>query len=245
MKKILCTFCAIALGTLLAQAQENTKKKAKKATFATQIIHNSVAGFYPIFLGNFETNKSYSITIYSIFWTNPSFGNLQSGSDLLLETGAGLGFKFFDGAMFFNPSLGISSGKFSSDVSGTRFAEGLVPNLFVAYNKGLFDFEGYLAYYKSLRDSEAIQTKDYLLNWMAPGINVSKRVVLGAFYESFGITRVEDVDDGALKIYQWLGGSIKLNFDSGINFRISAGATIKTDAGTSDEFYKVAAFIPL
>ena len=80
---------------------------------------------------------------------------------------------------------------------------------------------------------------------MAPGINLSKRVVLGAFYESFGITRIEDVDDGDLKIYQWLGGSIKLNLDNGINFRVSAGATIKTDAGTYDEFYKVAAFIPL
>ena len=245
MKKMLCTICAITLGTLLTYAQGDADKKTKKATFATQIIHNSVAGFYPIFLGNFETNKDYSITIYSIFWTNTSFGNLESGSDLLLETGAGLGFKFFDGAMFFNPSLGISSGKFSSDVSGTRIAEGLVPNIYVAYNKGLFDFEGYIAYYKSLRDGDNIQTKDYLLNWMAPGINVGKRVVLGAFYESFGITRVEDVDDSALKIYQWLGGSIKLNLDNGINFRVSAGATLKTDAGTSDEFYKVAAFIPL
>lgn len=245
MKKLLITICITAFFINFMHAQTDVDSSEKKATFATQILHNSVAGFYPIFLGSFETNKSYDITFYSIFWTNTSFGNLESGSDLLLETGVGLGFKFFDNAMFFNPSLGISHGKFSSDVSGTRIAEGLVPNLFVAYNKGLFDFEGYIAYYKSLRDSDRIKTKDYLLNWVAPGINVSKRLVIGAYYESFGISRQEDIDDGAVKIYQWLGASVKLKFDKGINFRISAGGTLKTDVDTSDEFYKVAAFIPL
>ncbi len=243
MKKIICTLCAITYGLLSTYAQE--EKKEKKATFATQIIHNSVAGFYPIFLGNFETNKRFDVTIYSIFWTNPSFGNLASGSDLLLETGVGLGFKLLNKALYLNPSLGISHGKFSSNVSGTRIGEGLVPNVYAAYNKGLFDFEGYVAYYKSLRDSDAIVTKDYLLNWVAPGINLGSRVVLGGYYESFGITRQEDVSNGAVNIYQWLGGTIKLKFDKGINFRISAGATLSTDVGTSDEFYKVAAFIPL
>ncbi|WP_103864195.1 DUF6733 family protein [Aquimarina sp. I32.4] len=241
MKKIIITLCILVLSTYFIEAQE---KEKKKATFATQILHNSVAGFYPIFFGNFETNKSYDITIYSIFWTNPSFGNLDSGSDLLLETGVGLGFKMFNKKLYLNPSMGISHGKFSSNSEGTKIAEGLVPNLFVAYNDGLFDFEGYIAYYKSLREDDDIVTKDYLLNWAAPGIQVSDRIVLGAFYESFGITRQEDAS-GSVKIYQWLGGSVKMKFDKGISFRISAGATLTTDVGTSDEFYKVAAFIPL
>ncbi|MFC5045217.1 DUF6733 family protein [Aquimarina hainanensis] len=240
MKKIILTIGVVLLAFGSVQSQE---KKEKKATFATQILHNSVAGFYPIFFGNFETNKNYDITIYSIFWTNPSFGNLASGSDLLLETGVGLGFKLLDKSLYVNPSLGISHGKFSSDSKGTKIGEGLVPNLFVAYNKGLFDFEGYIAYYKSLREDDDIKTKDFLLNWAAPGINVSKRVVLGAYYESFGITRQESGDP--LLIYRWLGGSLKLRFDKGISFRVSAGATLKTEAGTADDFYKVAAFIPL
>ncbi|WP_244299546.1 DUF6733 family protein [Aquimarina algiphila] len=239
MKKIIILVLTLSLCNLSAQETE----EKKKATFATKIIHNSVAGFYPIFFGNFETNKNYDITIYSIFWTNTSFGNLETGSDLLLETGVGLGFKLFENKLYLNPSLGISHGKFSSNSKETKIGEGLVPNIYVNYHDRIFDFEGYLAYYKSLREDDDIITKDYLLNWMAPGINISSRVVLGAFYESFGITRQEEGDP--LLIYQWLGGSIKLKFDKGIAFRISAGSTLNTDAGTSDEFYKVSAFIPL
>ncbi|WP_103068357.1 DUF6733 family protein [Aquimarina sediminis] len=242
MKKIIITLCAFILSVHIIYAQETETKK--KATFATKIIHNSVAGFYPIFFGNFETNKNYDITMYSIFWTNTSFGNLESGSDLLLETGVGIGFKLLDNKLYVNPTFGISHGKFSSDSKETKIGEGLVPNLFVAYNDGLFDFEGYIAYYKSLREDDGIVTKDYLLNWAAPGIQIGNRVVLGAFYESFGITRLEDAP-GSVKIYQWLGGSIKMKFDKGIAFRISAGSTLNTDVGTSDEFYKVSAFIPL
>ncbi|MCH2194265.1 DUF6733 family protein [Kordia sp.] len=46
-------------------------------------------------------------------------------------------------------------------------------------------------------------------------------------------------------MYQWFGASVKLKFDKNIIFRISAGSTLNTDVGTSDEFYKVSAFIPL
>lgn len=244
MNKLIYIAFVITLLGYNMNAQETEKKKEKKATFATQILHNSVAGFYPIFFGNFETNKSYDITVYSIFWTNTSFGNLESGSDLLLETGVGLGFKLLDKKLYLNPSLGISHGKFSSNSTGTKIGEGLVPNIYAAYSDAIFDFEGYIAYYKSLREDDDVVTKDFLLNWLAPGFHLGNRVVLGAYYESFGITRQEDAS-GTVKIYQWLGGSVKLKFDNGINFRFSAGATLKTDAGTADEFYKVAAFIPL
>lgn len=243
MKTLKITIILFLITTTVLFAQKQQTDTPKKATFATKIIHNSVAGFYPIFFGNFETNKSFDITFYTIFWTNPAFGNLQSGSDLLLETSVGLGFKFLDKSLFVNPSFGITSGKFSSNSTGTKIAEGLVPSVYVNYQKGIFDFEGYIAYYKSIREDDNILTKDYLLNWMAPGIKVGNRVVLGAFYESFGITRQEQ--GNPLLVYQWLGASIKLKFDSNIVFRISAGSTLNTDAGTSDEFYKVSAFIPL
>ena len=117
MKKIL--IITLTLFTFCSYAQE--KKEKKKATFATKIIQNSVAGFSPIFFGSFETNKNFDITIYSVFWTNTSFGNPDAGSDLLLETGIGLGFKLLDNHMFLNPSIGFGHGKFFSDNKATVY----------------------------------------------------------------------------------------------------------------------------
>ncbi len=241
MKKITITTVLI-LCSFLINGQEAQQKPIKKATFATKIIHNSVAGFYPIFFGNFETNKTFDITMYSIFWTNTAFGNQNTGGDLLLEVAAGLGFKLFDNTLYLNPSLGISNGKFLSDSPNTKVGEGIIPSLYVNYGDRIIDFEGYFAYYKSIREDDNINTKDFVLNWLAPGIKLSNRVVLGAFYETLDITRAEG--ETHVQIYQWLGGSLKLKFDKGIAFRISAGKTLNTDVGQSDEFYKVSAFIP-
>ncbi len=242
MKKIKITtvlylLCSVSV---LAQGESDTPQKA---TFATKIIHNSVAGFYPIFFANFETKKKYDITVYTIFWTNPSFGTLESGSDLLLETAVGLGFKLSE-YLYVNPSFGFTSGRFSSNSSETRIAEAAVPSVYVNYQKGVIDFEGYLSYYKSIRQDGGISTRDYLLNWMAPGVKVNQRVTTGAFYESFGITSQEEGGNPQL-IYRWLGGSIKLKLDANILLRVSMGATLGTDVDTSSEFYKVSAFIPL
>ncbi len=244
MKSILFTLLILIMPIVAFSQEDMAEEKKKTATFATKIVHNSVAGFAPFFFGNFQTNHRYSISVYSIFWTNPSFGNLPSGSDLLLETGVGIWYPLLDNSLVLNPGIGLGHGKFSSSVSGTRIAESIIPNLYIKYNKGLFDFEGYIAYYKALRDEgTSAVTKDYLLQWAAPGIKVGSRIVLGLFYESFGITQTEDSADAPV-IYQWLGGSIKLNFDKGIAFRFSAGPNLRTDVGTSNEFYKVSSFIP-
>lgn len=233
----------LCLTSSLVKGQEETKKKAN---LAVKVIQNSVAGFSPLFVGSFETNKNFDITFYSMFWTNTSFGNLQSGSDQLLETGIGLGFKFFDGKMFFNPGVGLGHGKFFSDAEGTKIAESVIPNIFLAYHNTIFDFEGYVAYYKSLRDSDRLSTRDLFLLWAAPGINVSKRIVLGGFFEELAFINLENDDvNKNIQVYRFLGGSIKLKLDSGLAFRFSAGANLVTDVGASDEFYKVSAFIPL
>lgn len=241
MKQIITTIllCSIFISRVSGQ----DAKTSKKATFATKIIQNSVAGFYPIFFGNFETNKKFDITMYSIFWTNAAFGNQDTGGDLLLEVAGGLGFKLLDNKLYLNPSLGVSNGKFLSDHPNTKVGEGIIPSLYVNYNDRIIDFEGYLAYYKSIREDDNINTKDFVLNWLAPGVKLGNRVVLGAFYETLDISRAEN--GSKLQIYQWLGGSLKLKFDKGIAFRISAGKTLNTDVGQSDEFYKVSAFIPL
>lgn len=226
----------------ITYGQEINNEKKKKATFATKIIQNSVAGFYPIFFGNFETNKNFDITMYSIFWTNGAFGNLETGSDLLFEIAAGVGFKVLDDKLYLNPSIGFANGNWLSNSTGTKIGEGIIPSIYINYNDAIFDFEGYLSLYKSMREDDNIVTKDVVLNWLAPGVKVGNRVVLGAFYETLDITRNEGGPN--LQIYQWLGGSLKLKFDKGIAFRVSAGSTLNTDLGYADEFYKVSAFIP-
>lgn len=243
MKQLLLSTCVLIASFNMFAQEEMAPKKERKAVFATKIVHNSVAGFAPFFFANFETKRKFDVSFYSIFWTNPSFGNLSSGSDLLLETGAGLSFNLFDKKLVVNPGVGIGHGKFSSDAKGVRLAESAIPNLYVRFNHKWIDFEGYVAYYKAIREDGNVLTKDFLLNWAAPGVKVNKRIVLGLFYEHFGITRNEGTDQRPT-IYTWLGGSMKLTLDKGIAFRISAGPTLKTDVGTSDEFYKVSAFIP-
>lgn len=246
MKKVILTVLTFVLSFSIIHAQEvedKNEKKKKKATFAAKILQNSVAGFYPIFFGNFETNKNFDITTYTIFWTNPAFGNLEFNRDLLFETGVGIGFTMFDKKLYLNPSLGIVNGKFLSTSKETRLLEGIVPNTFLKYEDHMFDIEFYLGLYKAIRNSRDIDTKDFLLNWAAPGIKIGKRVVAGAFYESFGMTRNAGGEN--LLIYKWLGGSLKLKFDNGIALRLSGGPTLKTDIGTANDFYKASVFIPL
>ncbi len=244
MKKIFIISLMMSVCYVASAQQEPVKKK--KATLAVKMIQNSVAGFSPLFLGSFETNKNFDITFYSMFWTNTSFGNLESGSDQLLETGIGLGFKLLDGKLYLNPGLGLGHGKFFSDVDGTRIAESLIPNTFIAYHDQTFDFEGYAAYYKSIRDSGKLSIRDLFLVWAAPGINVGKRFVLGAFFEELAFMNLEnDNVNMNIQVYRFLGGSMKLKLDNGMAFRFSAGANLVTDVGASDEFYKVSAFIPL
>ncbi len=238
MKRIILNTTILLLFASVAFSQEIENK----ATFATKISQNSAAGFYPIFFGNFETKKGYDITTYSIFWNNTAFGNPESGSDLLVEVAAGVGFKLFNNKLYANPSLGFAIGKFLSNSPGTKVGEGIIPSIYLNYGDDLFDFEGYLAYYKSIREDDNIQTRDFVLNWLAPGIKINKRVVIGAFYETLDNTRTEGGPEALL--YQWLGGSVKLKFDNGIAFRMSAGPNLNTDAGLADEFYKTSVFIP-
>ena len=243
MKKIFILCISFCFFYAKSNAQD---KEQKKTHFAVKIIQNSVAGFSPLFVGSFETNKNFDITFYSMFWTNTSFGNLESGSDQLLETGVGLGFKLFDKKMYLNPGIGFAHGKFFSTVGGTLVGEAVIPNTFVAYHNSILDIEAYIAYYKALRNRDDISTRDLFLFWAAPGVNVSDRLVLGGFFEELAFMGLEDdsIPEKNIQVYRFLGGSLKLKLDNGIAFRFSAGANLVTDVGASDEFYKVSAFIP-
>lgn len=242
--KTLCSVLIFMISISIAYTQESTKEE-KKASFAAHTIHNSVAGFSTVFLGSLPINDKLDLTMYSVFWTNPTFGLEPSpgGGDLFIETGIGLGFKLLNDKWFINPSLGFGHGKFLSLGETTLLGEGIIPSVFTTYNQGKFEFEAYLAYYGALRKGGPV-TRDFLLNWVAPGINAHKRFSVGAYYEQFVLTRSTDDIIREDSVYQWLGGYLKLKFDKGIFFRVAAGKNFATNLGQSDEFYKISAFIP-
>ncbi|CAA0144377.1 DUF6733 family protein [Tenacibaculum maritimum] len=240
MKKLI--IIALVLASQFIYAQEEKKKEKKKTSFAIMPIHNSVAGFNNVFLGSIELKKNLNLTFYSIFWNNPTFGNLQTGSDLFLETGVGLGFTAAKGKWYINPTLGFGHGKFLSGGTETRLAEGIIPSIFTVYNSGRFELEAYLAYYKNIRDEG--NSRDLLLNWVIPGVKVTNNFSAGAFFEQFSQLQTDN-NLNEKEIYQFMGGYLKFSLNNGVWFRLAAGPNLATSLGTSKEFYKVQAFIPL
>ncbi len=175
-----------------------------------------------------------------MFWNNPNFGNLNSGSYLFLETGVGLGFNV--GKWYINPTLGFGHGKFLSGGTETRIAEGLIPNILILYNSGRFELEVYSAYYKNIRDMG--DSRDLLLNWIIPGVKLTDHFSMGAFYEQFSQIQTDN-NLNEKSIYQFMGGYVKFRLNNGVWFRLAAGPNLSIDLGTSKEFYKIQAFIPI
>ncbi len=240
MKKLV--IIALVLMTQITFAQELKEESEKKKTsFVIMPIHNSVAGFSNVFLGNYELDEKKNLSFYSVFWNNPSFGG-NTGSDLFLETGVGIGFKL--DKWYVNPTLGFGHGKFMSNSTETTIGEAIIPSVLVLYNSGRFELDTYLAWYKSFRKGNGDGTRDLVLNWIIPGYKVSDHFSFGVFYESFQQTRTADGEHEDY-IYQWLGGYVKATMNNGIWFRLGAGPNLGTDLGTSKEFYKIQAFIPI
>ena len=229
----------IQVGSMVEK--ETGKQEKLPATFAVQLLQNNAAGFYPLILGSFGLSHKLSFTYYGVFWTNPAFGTLESGGDLWFEYGAGVGFKAMNGDLFLNPSLGFTNGKFLSGGSQNVVGDGIVPSLFALYHKGRFETEFYLPYYKALREEGPV-TRDFILNWVLPGVNISDHLALGVHYEQFVNTRVTN-GEGA-SVYQWLGGYVRLTAGKGYSLRISAGKNLYEGA-IAPEFYKISVFLPL
>lgn len=229
----------VQVGTLLEKKDD--KQEKLPATFAVQILQNNAAGFYPLVLGSFGLSHKLSFTYYGVFWTNPSFGTLETGNDLWFEYGAGLGFKAANGDLFLNPSLGFTNGKFLSGGNQNVVGDGIVPSLFALYHKGHFEAEFYLSYYKALREEGPV-TRDFILNWVLPGVNISDHLAVGVHYEQFVNTRVTG-GEGA-SVYQWLGGYVRLTAGKGYSLRVSAGKNLYEGA-IAPEFYKISVFLPL
>lgn len=222
--------------------EENKKEDGKlPATFAVQVLQNNAAGFYPLVLGSYGLSKKLSLTYYGVFWTNPTFGSPESGSDLWFEYGVGLGFKAAGNRLFLNPSMGFTNGKFLSGGEQNVIGDGIVPSLFALFNEGPFETEFYFSYYKSLR-SEGPVTRDFILNWVLPGFKIGDHLALGVHYEQFVNTRVTGGEGSS--VYQWLGGYVRLTAGKGYSLRVSAGKNLK-DGPIAPEFYKISVFLPL
>ena len=230
----------------MKKKMEEPKKEGKKeeklpASFAVQVLQNNAAGFYPLILGSFGLNSKLSFTYYGVFWTNASFGTLETGGDLWFEYGAGVAFKAANNKLFINPSLGFTNGKFLSGSNQSVVGDGIVPSVFALFNQGKFETEFYLSYYKALREEGPV-TRDFVLNWVLPGIRISDHVALGVHYEQFVNTRVTGGDGSS--VYQWLGGYLRLTAGKGYSLRISAGKNLHEGA-IAPEFYKIQVFLPL
>lgn len=241
MNKLTKIIVIISLVTTTAFSQSETKEK--NTSLAVNIVHNSVAGFAPVFVGGVQLNDKIDLTFYSIFWTNPTFGTPAGGGDLFLETGIGIGLKPAEG-LFINPTLGVGHGKFMGGGNTTTIAEGLIPNILVLYHKGIFEFETYLAYYKAVRNAGDVR-KDYFLNWIAPGAKLGKHFSIGAYYELFSLTNITSAEAKPHHIYQWFGGYAKLNLGKGRSARLAAGANVSNTEAVGKEFYKMSVFFPL
>ncbi|WP_346882463.1 DUF6733 family protein [uncultured Algibacter sp.] len=241
MKKLAIIAFALLMQVTQAQEMKSDEKEKKKTSFVIMPIHNSVAGFSNVFLGSYELDEKKNLTFYSVFWNNPSFGGL-TGSDLFLETGVGLGFKL--DKWYINPTLGFGHGKFLSNSTETTVGEAFIPSVLVLYNSKRFELDSYLSLYKSFRKGNGDATRDLLLNWIVPGYKVNDHFSFGAFYESFSQIRTES-GENEKHIYQWLGGYVKATLNNGVWFRFAAGPNLATDLGTSKEFYKIQAFIPI
>lgn len=237
---IVCLLGALPFATLLGQ--EEVQKAP--STFAIGLNQDNAFGFYPSVFGSFGMTDQVSLSFYGIFWTNPANGILATGTDSWLETGIGVALTTSEDRIYINPSVGFMHGLVLSGASRGRLAEGIVPSTVFIFADGRFELEAFGAYYKALRnDNETSTAGDYLLYWILPGIRVHPNVSLGIHFEGYEQTRATGVEAGT--IYQWLGGYLKFTINEQYSFRFSAGRNTANNGLLSDDFYKLALFIPL
>lgn len=224
------------------KAFSQEKKEILPPTFTITLNMDNAFGFNPAVYGSMGLNEKLSFSFYSIFWTNPSYGTISDGSDLWLETGAGVSFTALGGALFINPSLGFTHGRLLSDSPRGAFMEGIVPNVAAFYEKNKLELELYMGYYKALQNKGDL-SGDYLLYWILPGYRVSNSISLGIHYESFVLTQVNQGETGVW--YRWLGAYINFDVSEQYSFRFSGGTNTVDNDIYAPDFYKLSVFIPL
>jgi hypothetical protein len=153
----------VAQASLLALVAATPARAAEEPTrdnsYSVLLNQDSFFGFYPSFNGLLEINDGLDFSFYGILWTKPAFGLGQgnSGDDLWTEFGAGVNFRLMEGKLLVKPQLGITNGSLLSGgdinpdpatpdpddtkVTGSNFADGIVPSLTVNYASEKFEAE--------------------------------------------------------------------------------------------------------
>ncbi len=225
--------CGILLNSGSVRAETDPKNDF---SLGVVLSSDSFFGFAPILNGAYKLSDSLSLTFYGIFW---SAGEPGGGWGNWTEFGLGVS-KDFGNGLVVTPQFGVLGGNLlSSSANGKSvFADGVVPNLTINYDRTNFYGEIYAGYYLPTRDttSGVQSTLAYIHYWGMGLYKFSKVFSAGVHYEHL-------INSGGSKVttssgvYQWVGPSIQFSKPSGGMFvRMSGGADT---VASGDSFFKL------
>lgn len=245
---------ASLLALAAAPAAHAADAPARDNSYSVLLNQDSFFGFYPSFNGLLEINDGLDFSFYGILWTKPAFGLGQgnSGDDLWTEFGAGVNFRLLEGKLLVKPQLGITNGSLLSGgdinpdpdtadpddtkVTGSNFADGVVPSLTVNYASEKLEAEWYSGYYLALRNRDD-SGLDFLHYWANAGYRFSPYVSAGAHWEHLRNTRNSYPGGSTSDVYRWFGPYVQFSLPKGFYARFTAGTDIEDD--NDGDFYKL------
>lgn len=236
---------SLRLLALLAFATTASAQE-KESSLTVLLNQDAFFGFYPSFNGLYELSEDRDFSFYGILWTKPAFGLASpTGDDLWTEFGAGLNLHYMDDKLMVKPQIGITNGALLSggdldadgNVTGSNFADGIVPSLTVNYADGKYEAEWYIGYYAALRNRGDDAALDFLHVWANAGIMVTNIMSVGAHWEWLDNTRNTYPGGSEDTVYNWIGAYTQFSLPNSGFARFSFGADTEDDAG---DFYKLA-----
>ena len=247
-KRTFAVSAAAALISSTAFAQDSeVAGPDRESSYTVTLNQDSFFGFYPAFNGLVPISDTVDFSFYGIQWTRPSFGLSvgNTGDDLWTEFGVGANFHLMDGKLTVKPQVGLTNGALLSggalddaaNVTGARFADGIVPSLTINYSDDQFEAEWYSGYYAALRQRNGDAALDFLHLWANAGYKFNGIVSAGPHYELLENTRNTYPGGSGGTTYEWLGGYVQFALPKGFFARFTGGADI-SDGGSGD-FYKL------
>jgi len=239
---------AIAMAALLASpAAQADDEDELDDTFTVLLSQDAFFGFYPSFNGLIGLSEDVDFSFYGIMWTKPAFGlgPVNQGDDLWTEFGVGANLHFMEDRLMVKPQIGITNGALLSggeldangDVTGSNFADGVVPSLTINYSDDTWEAEWYSGYYLAARDRGDDAALDFLHVWLNAGYKVSPKFSVGAHWEWLDNTRSTYPGSQEDDVYHWIGAYTQFTLPQGVFARFSAGADVK--GSEQGDFYKL------
>lgn len=216
-------------------------------SFTVLLNQDAFFGFYPSFNGLLQMSETMDFSFYGILWTKPAFGlnPTNTGDDLWTEFGAGVNLKYLDGQLLVKPQLGITNGSLLSggeldangNVTGSQFADGVVPSLTVNFANERWEAEWYSGYYLALANRSENAALDFLHLWLNAGYRINPYLSVGAHYEWLDNTRNTYPGGTEDTVYRWFGGYVQFSLPKGMFARFTAGTDDEGD--NAGDFYKL------